>query len=53
LLTLLAVPVIHSFTDDVGDFFARFGSKKNKVDRGEGELQAAIAEADSLPSAAE
>jgi HAE1 family hydrophobic/amphiphilic exporter-1 len=53
LLTLLAVPVIHSFTDDLGDFFARVFSKKNKIDRGEGELQAAIAEAQGLPSAAE
>ena len=53
LLTLLAVPVIHSFTDDVGDFLARIFGKRNKIDRGEGELSAAIAEADGLPSAAE
>src|SRR5690606_13458292 len=53
LLTLLAVPVIHSFTDDLGDFFARLRGKKEKIDRGEGELQAAIAEAEGLPSAAE
>jgi len=53
LLTLLAVPVIHSFTDDLGDFLARIGRRKEKIDRGEGELQAAIAEAEGLPSAAE
>ncbi|HYP99613.1 MAG TPA: efflux RND transporter permease subunit [Polyangiaceae bacterium] len=36
LLTLLAVPVIHSFVDDVLDWFAR--RKKAKADRGEAEL---------------
>src|SRR6478736_2324285 len=53
LLTLLAVPVIHSFTDDIGDFFARLRGKKDKVDRGESDLKAAIAEAEGLPHAAE
>ncbi|HEX2674944.1 MAG TPA: efflux RND transporter permease subunit, partial [Polyangiaceae bacterium] len=37
LLTLLAVPVIHSFVDDVLDWFAR-RKKAGKVDRGEAEL---------------
>src|SRR6187431_691084 len=37
LLTLLAVPVIHSFVDDVLDWFAR-RKKTGKVDRGEAEL---------------
>jgi len=37
LLTLLAVPVIHSFVDDVLDWFAR-RKKKAQVDRGETEL---------------
>ena len=53
LLTLLAVPVIHSFTDDIGDFLARLRGKGAKVDRGQGELKAAIAEAEGLPHAAE
>src|SRR5690606_38652286 len=44
LLTLLAVPVIHSFTDDIGDFLGRLRKKKT-IDRGENELEAAIAEA--------
>jgi hydrophobe/amphiphile efflux-1 (HAE1) family protein len=38
LLTLLAVPVIHSLVDDVLDFFAR--RKKAPPDRGEAELDA-------------
>ena len=37
LLTLLAVPVIHSFVDDAIDWVAR-RRKKGKVDRGEQEL---------------
>jgi hypothetical protein len=37
LLTLLAVPVIHSLVDDVLDWFAR--RKKAKIDRGETELK--------------
>jgi len=37
LLTLLAVPVIHSFVDDVLDWFAR-RKKAAKIDRGESEL---------------
>jgi multidrug efflux pump subunit AcrB len=36
LLTLLAVPVIHSLVDDAIDWFAR--RKKGKRDRGEAEL---------------
>lgn len=44
LLTLLAVPVLHSFTDDLGDLFK---SKKAKVDRGQGELRAALAQAEA------
>lgn len=48
LLTLLAVPVIHSFMDDVRDFFAkRF--KRNVVDRGENEIDAVIRELDAEP----
>jgi multidrug efflux pump subunit AcrB len=46
LLTLLAVPVIHSFTDDLLDFVARF-RKKKRPDRGEGELASALAAADA------
>jgi len=42
LLTLLAVPVIHSLVDDMGDWFAR-RSKKKVVDRGEAELTAMLA----------
>lgn len=38
LLTLLAVPVIHSFADDAIDWVAR-RRKKDKVDRGEQELE--------------
>ncbi len=38
LLTLLAVPVIHSLVDDVRDFMGRRSSKKALVDRGEKEL---------------
>jgi len=41
LLTLLAVPVIHSFVDDAIDWVAR-RSKKTKVDRGEDELTAIL-----------
>ncbi|HSC87861.1 MAG TPA: efflux RND transporter permease subunit, partial [Polyangiaceae bacterium] len=41
LLTLLAVPVIHSFTDDVGDWFSR-RRKKQDIDRGEAELEAIL-----------
>jgi multidrug efflux pump subunit AcrB len=44
LLTLLAVPVLHSFTDDVRDFFARIGSKKAPIDRGEQELAGVLRE---------
>jgi hydrophobic/amphiphilic exporter-1 (mainly G- bacteria), HAE1 family len=42
LLTLLAVPVIHSFVDDAIDWVAR-RSGKVKVDRGEQELDAILA----------
>jgi multidrug efflux pump subunit AcrB len=41
LLTLLAVPVIHSLVDDVRDWFSRRG-KKTPVDRGESELDALL-----------
>jgi hypothetical protein len=41
LLTLLAVPVLHSFTDDVGDWLSRRGKKK-EIDRGEAELDAIL-----------
>ncbi len=55
LLTLLAVPVIHSFVDDIGDFFQRSRKKREKIDRGEAELAAALAETETehLPAAAE
>ena len=39
LLTLLAVPVLHSLVDSVKDRFARRGKKKAPVDRGEDELR--------------
>lgn len=51
LLTLLAVPVIHSFMDDVQDWFGKFG-KKEKVDRGESELRQALLEAEHEESLA-
>jgi HAE1 family hydrophobic/amphiphilic exporter-1 len=38
LLTLLAVPVIHSLVDDVIEFFAR-RRKRGSLDRGQGELE--------------
>ena len=41
LLTLLAVPVIHSFVDDVLDWFGR-RKHQAKVDRGEAELDALL-----------
>jgi multidrug efflux pump subunit AcrB len=41
LLTLLAVPVIHSLVDDVRDWLDRRG-KKTPVDRGESELEALL-----------
>ncbi len=40
LLTLLAVPVIHSFVDDLGDWFRR--RAKKPIDRGEDELEALL-----------
>jgi HAE1 family hydrophobic/amphiphilic exporter-1 len=43
LLTLLAVPVIHSLVDDVRDWMAKRGSSE-KRDRGEAELQRILAE---------
>jgi multidrug efflux pump subunit AcrB len=39
LLTLLAVPVLHSFTDDLRDLVARFGGKRAVVDRGQSDLK--------------
>src|SRR5262249_46548600 len=44
LLTLLAVPVIHSFADDVIDWRAR--KKKAKIDRGEEELKGLLGPGD-------
>ena len=41
LLTLLAVPVLHSLTDDLGDLLRR---KNQAVDRGEDELVRVLAE---------
>jgi len=41
LLTLLAVPVIHSLADDAGDLLAKL-RKKRDVDRGEAELRALL-----------
>jgi hydrophobic/amphiphilic exporter-1 (mainly G- bacteria), HAE1 family len=45
LLTLLAVPVIHSFVDDVLDWRAR-RKQKGKVDRGQAELDALLGSGD-------
>jgi HAE1 family hydrophobic/amphiphilic exporter-1 len=59
LLTLLAVPVIHSLVDDVRDWLSRRG-KKTSIDRGEGELEElldggerALDKALGVPAAAE
>jgi multidrug efflux pump subunit AcrB len=41
LLTLLAVPVIHSLVDDMLDFFAR-RKKRGALDRGQAELDALL-----------
>ena len=43
LLTLLAVPVLHSYVDSLSDWISRRGSRREKVDLGEGEVDAAIA----------
>lgn len=43
LLTLLAVPVIHSLVDDMRDFALRGAKKRRSVDRGEDELQQILA----------
>jgi hydrophobe/amphiphile efflux-1 (HAE1) family protein len=48
LLTLLAVPVLHSAVDDVRDWLARRGTKK-AVDRGEAELLAILGESEGAP----
>lgn len=53
LLTLLAVPVIHSVVDDVGDFVRRRRGGAEKVDRGEAELAQALIEARAPAHAAE
>lgn len=52
LLTLLAVPVIHSLTDDVIDFRAKRRKSTARVDRGEAELSALLGGGDAEPSAA-
>jgi HAE1 family hydrophobic/amphiphilic exporter-1 len=46
LLTLLAVPVIHSLVDDVLDWFAR-RKKQAKIDRGEEELDQLLGTGDA------
>ncbi|MBX3229511.1 MAG: efflux RND transporter permease subunit [Labilithrix sp.] len=43
LLTLLAVPVLHSYVDSVRDWLARRSAGRTKIDRGEDEVDAAIA----------
>jgi hydrophobic/amphiphilic exporter-1 (mainly G- bacteria), HAE1 family len=45
LLTLLAVPVLHSLVDDMLDFFARL-KKKGPIDRGQAELDALLGTGD-------
>lgn len=50
LLTLLAVPVIHSWVDDVADWFERRRSRRAIVDRGQAEVAQAIAQADAEPA---
>jgi multidrug efflux pump subunit AcrB len=42
LLTLLAVPVFHSWVDDLGDLLARLRRTRGKRDRGERDVAAAI-----------
>jgi hypothetical protein len=46
LLTLLAVPVIHSLVDDVLDFFAR-RKKRGAIDRGQTELDELLGTGDA------
>jgi HAE1 family hydrophobic/amphiphilic exporter-1 len=55
LLTLLAVPVFHSVVDGVRDLGAKLRGKRTKLDLGEGELAAALAEHDppTAPTPAE
>jgi len=52
LLTLLAVPVIHSFVDSFGDLLGRLRGRREKLDRGQGELAEALREAAGLHSPA-
>jgi multidrug efflux pump subunit AcrB len=47
LLTLLAVPVIHSWVDDIGDWVSRRRGRRTMIDRGKGELAQAIAQAEA------
>jgi hydrophobe/amphiphile efflux-1 (HAE1) family protein len=47
LLTLLAVPVIHSWVDDIGDWVSRRRGQRTVIDRGKGELAQAIAQAEA------
>jgi len=47
LLTLLAVPVIHSWVDDIGDWAQRRRGQRPRIDRGKAELAQAIAQAEA------
>jgi hydrophobic/amphiphilic exporter-1 (mainly G- bacteria), HAE1 family len=51
LLTLLAVPVIHSCVDSVSDLLGKLRGRGQKIDRGQTELAAAIREASGLHAA--
>jgi hydrophobe/amphiphile efflux-1 (HAE1) family protein len=53
LLTLLAVPVAYSFFDDVSSWFRRKFGAKDKVDRGEQELDVLLGDASPMNAAAE
>jgi HAE1 family hydrophobic/amphiphilic exporter-1 len=52
LLTLLAVPVIHSFTDDVIEFRQKRRKSRQSLDRGEAELSALLGGAEAHPTGA-
>jgi hydrophobe/amphiphile efflux-1 (HAE1) family protein len=49
LLTLLAVPVIHSLVDSARDFKFRRGERKAPRDRGEADLERILAEDNRVP----